>query len=314
MKCQEIRFFSWYNIVTEQEELDVEWIAGIQRAIDYMETHLTEEINYESVAKEAYSSVFHFQRVFSILCGFTLGDYIRMRRLSLAAADLIQTGDKVIDIALKYGYDTPESFTRAFVRFHGITPTEARHGGNVKSFSRLSVKLILSGGSMMNYRIERLNAFQVICKRKTVDKPASAMATADISAFWGECAADGSTQKILSYFPKEPKLGGLLGICFSGEMKASKFPYGIGVEYDGRPVDQDDMEIIEIPAHTYAVFTCKGKMPDAFVETYRKIVSEFFPQSDKYEYGHGIELEVYPSDQVNDPDYTCEIWIAVNEK
>lgn len=292
----------------------MEWIAGIQRAIDYTEAHLTEEIDYEAVAKEAYSSTFHFQRVFSILCGFTLGDYIRMRRLSLAAADLIQTDQKVIDLALKYGYDTPESFTRAFARFHGITPTEARRGKNVKSFSRLSVKLILSGGSTMDYRIERMDSFRVISKRKTVDKPEGTSATAEIASFWKECAADGSTQKILSYFPKEPKLKGLLGICFTEEMEASRFPYGIGVEYDGRPMEQDGLEILEIPAHTYAVFTCKGKMPEAFAETYRKIVTEFFPQSDKYEYGQGVELEVYPSDQVDDPNYTCEIWIAVKEK
>jgi AraC family transcriptional regulator len=292
----------------------MEWIAGIQKAIDYMEAHLMEEIDYEAVAKEAYSSVFHFQRVFGILCGFTLGDYVRMRRLSLAAADLIHTDERVIDIALKYGYDTPESFTRAFVRFHGSTPTEARHGRSVKSFSRLSVKLILTGGSTMNYRIEKMDAFQVICKRKTVEKPVSETATKDISAFWGECAADGSTRNIISYFPKEPKIKGLLGICFSADMESSEFPYGIGVEYDGRPVAHDDLEIVEIPAHTYAVFTSKGKMPEAFVDTYKKIVSEFFPQNDRYEYGHGIELEVYPSEKVDDPNYTCEIWIAVNEK
>lgn len=112
----------------------MEWITGIQKAIDYTEAHLTEEIDYEAVAKEACSSSFHFQRVFSILCGFTLGDYIRMRRLSLAAAELMQTKEKVIDVALKYGYDTPESFTRAFVRFHGITPTMARHGGMSNPF------------------------------------------------------------------------------------------------------------------------------------------------------------------------------------
>lgn len=258
--------------------------------------------------------MFHFQRVFSILCGFTFGDYIRMRRLSLAASDLICTNEKVIDIAMKYGYDTPESFTRAFTRFHDITPTEARRGGSVRSFSRLSVKLILTGGYMMDYRIEKMDAFKVICKRKKVGKPASATATADISAFWGECMANGSTQKIISYLPKEPEIKGLLGICFSEEMEASKFPYGIGVEYDGRPIEDKELEVVEIPAHTYAVFTCKGKMPDAFVETYRKIVSEFFPQSNRYEYGRGIELEVYPSDDVNNPNYTCEIWIAVNEK
>ncbi len=292
----------------------MEWITGIQKAIDYIETHLTEKIDFEMVAKEAYSSVFHFQRVFSILCGFTLGDYIRMRRLSLAAVDLIHTNEKVIDIALKYSYDTPESFTRAFTRFHGITPTEAKHGGSVKSFSRLSVKLILTGGSMMDYKIEKVDAFKIVCKRQSVRKPASATAAADISAFWKECAENGSIQKIISYFPKEPKFKGLLGICFSAELEGSQFPYGIGVEYDGRPLEDKDLEVVEIPAHTYAVFTCKGKMPDAFTETYKKIVSEFFPQNEKYEYGQGIELEVYPSDDVQNSNYTCEIWISVNEK
>ena len=166
----------------------------------------------------------------------------------------------------------------------------------------------------MNYRIEKMNGFQVICKRKTVGKTASATATKDISAFWDECKANGSIQNICSYFPTEPKLKGLLGICFSKDMEGDKFSYGIGVEYDGRPVAHEELEIIEIPAHTYAVFTCKGKMPDAFVETYKRIVSEFFPQNDRYEYGQGIELEVYPSDEVDNPNYTCEVWIAVNEK
>ncbi len=292
----------------------MEWVTGIQRAIDYVEGHLTEEIDYEAVAEKACSSVFHFQRVFGILCGFSLGDYIRMRRLSLAAAELMETGARVIDIGLQYGYDSPEGFTRAFTRFHGIPPTEARRGGNVKSFSRLSVKLILTGGSVMDYRIERLDAFSVICRRKNVKKMEGGGAAEDISAFWDRCAADGSTQAILRYFPKEPRLNGLLGICFSEEMEASEFPYGIGVEYDGRPIGQEGLEIVQIPANTYAVFTCRGKMPDAFTETYRKIVSEFFPQSSKYTYGKGVELEVYPSDKVEDPKYTCEIWVAVKEK
>ncbi|MEA4933382.1 MAG: AraC family transcriptional regulator, partial [Lawsonibacter sp.] len=138
----------------------MDWITGIQRALDYTEAHLTGEINYEAAARAACSSPFHFQRMFTMLCGFTLGDYIRMRRLALAAEDLMRTCDKVIDIAYKYGYDTPESFSRAFTRFHGVTPTQARRGETVKSFSRLSVKLILSGGSTMDYRIEKKDAFK----------------------------------------------------------------------------------------------------------------------------------------------------------
>lgn len=166
----------------------------------------------------------------------------------------------------------------------------------------------------MDYRIEKMDAFQVICKRKTVEKAASGEATADISAFWAECQASGTTGDIIRYFPAEPKLKGLLGICFSGDVDNDHFPYGIGVEYDGRTIRHENLEIVEIPAYTYAVFTCKGRMPDAFVETYRKIVTEFFPQNARYEYGQGIELEVYPSEKVDDPNYTCEIWIAVNEK
>lgn len=287
------------------------WINGIQRALDYTEAHICDEIDYEAVAKQAYSSVFHFQRMFGMLCGFTLGDYIRMRRLSLAAEKLRLTDDKIIDIALEYGYDTPESFTRAFTRFHGISPTEARRGGNVKSFSRLSVKLILSGGSTMNYRIEKREAFDIICKRKQVNKPQGDTATADISAFWGECSSDGTMDKICKY-GKFDSLNGVLGICFSGEMADSGFPYGIGAEYNGAPVTDKGLDVVKIPAHTYAVFECRGKMPDAFKDTYKKICTEFFPQS-KYEYGSGIELEVYPSADTQNPDYTCEIWIAVKD-
>ena len=288
-------------------------ITAIQRAIDYTEAHLTDEIDYEAAAREAASSGFHFQRLFSMLCGYTLGDYIRMRRLSLAADELQRTGGKIIDIALKYGYDTPESFSRAFTRFHGITPTQARRGGNIKSFSRLSVKLILDGGNLMDYRIEKRDAFKLICRKKQVNKPQGDTATADISAFWGECSTDGTMEKLCKYASFD-NLRGILGVCFSGEMANSGFPYGIGAEYNGTPLTDGDFDIVEIPAHTYAVFQCKGKMPDAFKETYKKICTEFFPQSSTYEYGNGIELEVYPSADVQNPDYTCEIWIAVKEK
>ncbi len=289
------------------------WIQGIQRAIDYVEANITENIDFEEVAKQAYSSSFHFQRVFSILCGFPLGDYIRMRRLSLAGEELSKGKEKIIDMAMKYGYDTPESFSRAFTRFHGITPSEAKHGGNVKIFTPLSVKLILTGGSKMDYRIEKREAFQVVCKRKSVEKPQTANAAQEITAMWQEYGADGTMARLIACLPKEPVMKGLLGICFSSELNAKHFPYGIGVEYDGRKVD-DDLEVVTIPAHTYAVFTTKGKMPDAFIETYNRIVTEFFPQSTQYEYAENVEFEVYSSADISDPNYQCEIWIAVNKK
>lgn len=291
----------------------MDWILGIQRAIDYVEANITEEIDFEKVAEQAYSSSFHFQRVFGILCGCSLGDYIRMRRLSLAGEELSKGNAKIIDIALKYGYDTPESFSRAFTRFHGIAPSEAKRGGSVRIFTPLSVKLTLTGGSKMDYRIEKRDAFQVVCKRKKVSKPQSANATSDITAMWQEYGADGTMQRLVSYMPENPVMKGLLGICFSSQLNAKQFPYGVGVEYDGRKVD-DDLEIVTIPASTFAVFTSRGKMPDAFIETYNRIVTEFFPQSSQYKYAENVEFEVYSSPDVSDPDYKCEIWIAVNEK
>lgn len=162
----------------------------------------------------------------------------------------------------------------------------------------------------MDYRIEKRDAFRVVCKIKQVNKPQGDAATEDISSFWSECSA---LMPAFCKYGRFDRLNGVLGICFSGEMADSGFPYGIGTEYNGMAMQDEGLEIVEIPAHTYAVFQCKGKMPDVFKETYHKVLTEFFPQSN-YEYGNGVELEVYPSDDVQDPNYACEIWIAVNEK
>ena len=133
----------------------MDWIIGLQKAIDYIEDNLTENIDYDIVAAQSFSSSYHFQRVFSILCGFTVGEYIRKRRLSLAGAELASSDIKVIDVALKYGYESPDSFAKAFQKFHGILPSQAKtNGSNLKSFSRLVLKFSLEGGTVMNYRIE----------------------------------------------------------------------------------------------------------------------------------------------------------------
>ena len=290
----------------------MDWITGISKAIDYIEEHITEPTDYARAAKEACSSPFNFQRVFALLCGYTLGDYVRMRRLTLAGEELLSTDAKVIDVALKYGYDSPESFSRAFTRFHGVSPSAVRKGAAIRSFSRICVKLILTGGSIMEYRIEKKQAAKIICRRREFTKPGDDYTNREIPEFWNECGRDGSIQKLCGYIKDSAQFKGLIGVCFSTEMTDSGFPYGIGAEYDGES-DPQDFEIVEIPAYTYAVFTVRGKMPDAFRETYRKICTEFFPQSG-YEYGNGVEIEVYPSADVQNPDYTCEIWIAVKPK
>lgn len=130
----------------------MDWIIGLQKAIDYIENNLADTIDYEKVAAQSYSSSYHFQRVFSILCGFTIGEYIRNRRLSLAGTELATSDAKVIDVALKYGYESPDSFAKAFQKFHGILPSQARNDGSkLKTFSRLVLKFSLEGGTRLKH-------------------------------------------------------------------------------------------------------------------------------------------------------------------
>lgn len=292
----------------------MDWIAGIQQAIDYVEDHIMEPVDYGMAAKCAYSSSFHFQRVFSILCGFTLGEYIRYRRLSLAGSELLSSHDKIIDIALKYGYDTPESFSRAFTRFHGITPSQAKNNNAVlKSFSRLSVKLILNGGNTMDYRIETKKAFKLVMRKKKISRNQE-LTTAEISEFWRECGMDGTIEALCKYIPEDNIFRNcIVGASFGKDAADEEFPYAVGAIYNGAPVKEKDFIVEEIPAHTYVVFPCVGKMPEAFQKLYQQIYSEFFPASE-YQPCGGTDFEAYPSADVSSPDYRCEIWVAVEKK
>jgi AraC-like DNA-binding protein len=130
--------------------MDMDWVTGIQKAIDYIENHITEKLDYEEIAENAFSSPYHFQRVFSILCGYTLGEYIRNRRLALAGTELAADKIKVIDAAVKYGYDSPDSFTRAFTRFHGITPSAAREPGVRLLRKRIVEEWLPSSGYLLS--------------------------------------------------------------------------------------------------------------------------------------------------------------------
>ncbi len=292
----------------------MDWITGIQRAVDYVEAHITEPVDYEEAAKLACSSSFHFQRVFSILCGFTLGDYIRMRRLSLAGNEIMTSSIRVIDAALKYGYDTPESFSRAYTRFHGVLPSQTKQAGiSLKSFSPLSVKLILDGGNIMDYRIETKGAFQLVC-RKMQDPHNVEMTTEQvIRQFWQKCSEDGTTSALERYISETNIFGdSIVGASFGKDAANVEYPYAIGTCYNGEPLTGTDLTIEDIPAHTYIAFICKGSMPDAFVRLYRQIYSEFFPTSDYRPCG-GTDFEVYPSADVANHNYTCEFWVAVEK-
>lgn len=194
----------------------MEWVKCLQRAIDYMEEHLEDAIDYEEIGRQAYSSSFHFQRVFHMISGYSVGEYIRNRRLTLAGVELSTENVKVIDVALKYGYNSPESFSRAFTKFHGITPAQAKNGNvNLKSFSRISVKLILEGGTAMDYRIEKREAFQVIAKRASYEGGGE-IASKNIHNTWETCIKDGTIQTLAGYVnPKNVFGGAIVGISFA---------------------------------------------------------------------------------------------------
>lgn len=291
----------------------MDWISGIQKAVDYVEEHITMDLDFSEIAKQAYSSGFHFQRVFGILCGFTLGDYIRMRRLTLAGLELAATNTRILDIAVKYGYDTQESFSRAFTRFHGVSPSQARNGAGLKSFSRLSVKLILAGANVTDYRIEKREGFQMIGRPLRVSGKKE-LTSARISDFWQQCRMDGTITELSRYISEANIFGeSIAGAGFGKDASDSNFPYAIGVHYNGIPAAKKDLIVWEIPAHTYAVFPCIGSMPEAFTRLYQQIYSEFFPASD-YQPCGGTDFEAYPSADVKNPGYTCEIWVAVEKK
>ena len=142
------------------------WVEGIQNAIDYIEENLTEELKIQDIAGKAYVSAFHFQRIFNILCGFTVGEYIRSRR-RLATQELSKSDARVVDVAIKYGYDSPDSFTRAFTKFHGISPSAAKlKGANLKSFAQIRIKIKLEGGTMLGYKIVEKAQFTVMGKAR----------------------------------------------------------------------------------------------------------------------------------------------------
>lgn len=289
----------------------MDWLTGIQNALNYIEEHLIEEIDYDKVAEEAACSSFYFQRIFSILCGMTLKDYIRNRRLTLAGNELRAANSKVIDIALKYGYESPESFTRAFSKFHGITPSEAKkEDSKLKSFSRLFVKITLSGGNIMDYKIIEKDAFDVIEKVETHTVENSEN-TKSIPDFWTRSHNDGTIKKLLDTAADSTYI---FGICYGNNQKAAQtFDYSIAAMCNKNTVVPEGFRKKTIPARTWVVFECKGAMPKAIQDLWHKIVTEFFPVSG-YQPTYEMDIEAYTEGNMNSPDYLSEIWVPVIKK
>lgn len=287
----------------------MEWLDRMMNAIDYMEAHIEEQPDIEEIAKAAYSSTFHFQRMFHMLTGMTVSEYIRKRKLTLAAQELAMLRDaRVLDIAIKYGYDSPESFAKAFRRVHGITPSAARElGANLKAYPRISFHLSLKGDKDMDYRIVEGKEYEVIGKLIRVScKDGENFRR--IPEFWRECHKDGTVEKLC------PAAGdkGILGICTDVKYDKEQMSYMIAVENNGCITDSS-LETRKIPAATWAVFTSVGPMPEAIQKVWQRIFQEWLPAT-CYEHADAPELEVYPAGNNEAEDYRCEVWIPVVKK
>lgn len=284
---------------------NVDWITGIQKAIDYMENNLLDELDYDEIAKQAYVSSFHFQRIFHILSGFTLGEYIRNRRLSLAAVDLQSDGCKVIDVAMKYGYSTPESFARAYERFHGILPSASK-GAVVKSFSPLHIKVLLEGGSFMDYRVEVKESFKLLAKAEE-----QFMGEVKIPKFWKQTEQNGTLAELKKYSSHEDKL--IIGFADGTSYTGKSYLYYIGTPFTGTVIP-DGFIIKDIPEREWVIFRCINLSEETTNEVaFKKIFSEFFPTSE-YEPSMEYQLEVWPDDGTHHPDEVAEIWISAKKK
>ncbi|MDE6599484.1 MAG: AraC family transcriptional regulator [Oscillospiraceae bacterium] len=291
----------------------MDWVKSFQNAVDYIEEHLAEPTDYERIAREMNVSSFYFQKIFSILCGFTVGEYIRNRRLTLAGSELVSTDERIIDIALKYGYDTPEGFTRAFTRFHGTAPNAVRkNGAALRSFARLSVSISVKGGSSMDYKIMKKEAFKIIAKQQRFEKLDDVQGRSDIPAFWTQCHNDGTVKYLAENGRRDGILGcSVVGMCMEDPTVAKDFPYLIGAEYAGGDVP-DGYKVVDVPAAEWAVFKIDYTNGDDMIKnlqhTWHKIFAEFFPSSPYKPVGN-FDLEVYPAYSFN-----WEIWISVEKK
>jgi AraC family transcriptional regulator len=287
---------------------NLEWLIRMKNALDYMESRMTGPLRIEEIAAVAYVSPFHFQRMFSMLTGVTVADYIRKRRLTLAAQELAISNIRVLDVALKYGYDSPESFAKAFRKAHGLTPSAAREPGvQLKAFPRLSFHLSLKGDQEMDYKIVNKEAFTVIGKSMEVTcKDGENFRR--IPQFWNECNEDGTSDKLIEFGLREE----WLGICMNMNMETEMLSYWIGVEADAS-TDPQAYETAVVPAATWAVFKSVGAMPDAIQGVWQRIFQEWFPGTG-YEHTGGPEFELYPPGDTTAGDYVCEIWIPVMKK
>ena len=296
----------------------MEWLSAIRAAIDYMENHLTDNISAQDVAGQVFLSPFFLQRGFSLMTGYGIGEYLRNRRLYQAALDLQRTDEKVIDIALRYCYETPESFTKAFVRFHGATPTQVRDGAKINVFLPLTIKLSIQGGHQMEYKITPMFPFKVIGFQKVFDNET---AYDEIPKFWDEICEKYAASVYAGNAPANPYEKALMdncigeyGVCID-DIGDGKFRYLVAGKYTGGDVPEG-MTVYEFPRSDWAVFDCIGPIPKALQTVNTRIFREWLPGNLDYELCGNASVEWYDcvNGEKSDPDYHSAIWVPVRKK
>lgn len=288
----------------------MDWIERINSAVDYIEANLDKEISYERIAQIVGCSVYNFQRMFSYIADKPLSEYIRGRRLTMAAFDVINTQDKIIDIAMKYGYDSPDSFTRAFQKFHGVLPSKARNETvSLKSCPKISFQITIKGGTYMNYQIEQWPAFTVSgFKHRICTNDAFNI----IPQIWDTAWKDGTMNSMIELFKQaDYRPAGFLGISAGGKWgNSEEMDYYLAVttyvdvSECNKVAPLDAMSTFEFPEATWAIFEANGELPDAVQQVYKKFYSEWLPNS-------GYELADLPVIESYMQNNKQEVWIAI---
>jgi len=284
----------------------MDWLDRMNNAMDYIEAHLTEELDYEQAARIACCSTYHFQRMFSFITTVPLSEYIRRRRLTLAAFELQQSTVKVIDIALKYGYESPEAFSRAFKKMHGVMPTASRTQGiSLKSYPRLSFQISIRGDVELYYKIEEKQSIEMFGVSKEINAGGE-NPFIEIPQFWTKCIADGTVDRIRTAAGIGEN-GQIHGVLYNHREEKLSYLIGYFVHDNGM---LGGFEKLTIPTQTYAIFST-GVNPDGQNDIHglwKRIWADWFPRSG-YEFANGPELEL-TYDRGNSM-YEMEVWIPV---
>ncbi|MDR1540688.1 MAG: AraC family transcriptional regulator [Clostridiales bacterium] len=279
----------------------------LNNAVDVIEAGLSEEIDMKDVARAACMSISQLQRIFGFVCGIPVSEYIRRRRLTLAAFDLI-AGAKVLDVALKYGYGSADAFGRAFQALHGLKPSRAKLiGAKLTAYPRIAFALTLKGVISMNYRIEEKKAFTAIGVKRffTFENGDNFK---QIPKMWEEIQKNAElSKKLIELNDVEP--AGVIGLC--ADMYDNGMDYWVAVASTAaRP---EGLDSIDVSACTFAVFEARGSLPGSIQDVFKRIYSEWFPSSG-YEHAIAPEIEWYSDGDMNADDYLCEAWIPVVKK